>query len=146
MRYNLKTNEPVTPPSSLLSLNYHIVDERHSTDDHVGRVGNDDTKDYNIHEVGMGIKSLFLFNYDNDRNIDDIDGLYYDDDGTEDDNNDIFDKYSKPIEFMIGNYSNVFNDTYRFNDMLGGDDDEENAVDDDSDNFDKSMWILIKRK
>ena len=92
LRYNLKTNQPETPPSSLLSLNYHIVDERHSTDDHVGRVGNDDAKDYNIHEVGMGIKSLFLFNYDNDRNINDIDGLYYDDDdGTEDDNNDIFD-------------------------------------------------------
>jgi hypothetical protein len=121
-------------------LNYHIVDKRHSTDEHVGLCGYDDTKDYNIHEVGMGIKSLFLFNYDNDRNIDDIDGLYYDDDdGTEDDNNDIFDKYSKPIEFMISNYSNVFNDTDRFNDMFGGDDDEEDAVDDDSDNFDKSM-------
>ncbi len=88
----------------------------------------------------MGIKSLFLFNYDNDRNIDDIDGLNYDDDdGTEDDNNDIFDKYSKSIEFMISNCRNVFNDTDRFNEMFGGDDDEEDAVDDDNDNFDKIM-------
>ena len=41
--------------------------------------------------------------------------------------------------FLISNCRNVSNDTDRFNDMFGGDDDEEDAVDDDSDNFDKSM-------
>ncbi len=81
-------------------MNYHIVDERHSIDDHVGRVGNDDAKDDDISttrrqnsKFSSNIESYY---YDvNNRNIVDTDrfndileGVVDDNDDAEDDSND----------------------------------------------------------
>jgi len=130
LRYNLKTNEPVTPPRSLLSLNYHIVEERHSTDDHVVLVGNDVAKDNDIHEVRKGKtsttrrqSSMFSSNieryyFENDRNIDDIDRFHDifgggDDEVIKDDSNDNVDKCKVDNQrpkssFFI--YNQIYND------------------------------------
>jgi len=148
----LNKNEPATPPSSLLSLNYHIVEERHSTDDHVVLVGNDVAKDNDIHEVRKGKtsttrrqSSMFSSNieryyFENDRNIDDIDrfndifggGV---DEFTKDDSNDNVDKCKvdklRPqSSFFI--YDQIYNDDDSIK-LLFADDDPK----DDNNNIDK---------